>query len=200
MFNEEFGIKIGYNTDTEMLYFVESELSQSEDATNSLTDALKDTNGGSDSDKHGRIEFGYNRRRRDGSGNVSLGVYSSGWTQIDLAAFHSNGDDKNVRYSSALNHRAFNMARIFEHEYFGHFKTEAGADGGRFSMGSAVEISNVFSRQRNLPERPHYGDGYDNRIYFGSTLQYGSQGEQRKAVREMVNKPSTNNLFIEMKK
>ncbi|WP_264536422.1 DUF6443 domain-containing protein [Flavobacterium sp. N1736] len=205
MFNEEFGIQIGYNADTEMLYFVgsvESELSQSADVTNSLTDALKDTNGGSDSDKYGRIEFGYNRRRRDGSGNVSLGVYSAGWTQIDLASFDSNGDDKNIRYSSALDHRAFNMARVFEHEYFGHFKTKtgAGADGGRFSMGSAVEISNVFSRQRNLPERLHYGDGYDNRIYFGKTLQYSSQGEQRKAVKEMVNKPGTNNLFIEMKK
>lgn len=66
-------------------------------------------------------------------------------------------------------------------------------------MGSVVEISNVFSRQRNLPERLHYGDGYDDRIYFGKTLQYGSQGEQRKAVREMAAKPDTNNLFIEMK-
>jgi len=121
---------------------------------------------------------------------------------MDFNGFEPNSDIKMYRYSSALNHRAYNMARVFEHEYFGHFKQKSGgwADGGRFTMGSAVEITNVFNRQRNLPERLHYGDGFDSRIYFGEPLKGASPGEQRKAVREMVNKPGANNLFVEIKK
>lgn len=201
MFNDEFGIKVGYNSKTSMLYYggsVDSKLSQSKTATNTLVDALKDTNTGTE---HGTIEFGYNRRLTDGSGNVGNGAYKGGIVQINLANFDSNGDLNKWTYSSVTDHRVHNLARVFEHEYFGHFLPNrgAGADGGRVTMGSAVEITNALRRERGLSERLHYGDGYDNRIYFGNTGDYSSPREQRKAVRKMIKNPGTNNLFIQKK-
>lgn len=114
MFNEEFGIKIGYNSETNMLYFdgeVDSELSQSEDATGAIVDALKDTNTGKDADKHGTIVFGYKLRSK--SGAVSGGAYDNGVSLIDLEDFDSNGNSSLFDYSPNLNKKAFNMARAF---------------------------------------------------------------------------------------
>ena len=209
MFNEEFGISVGYNSETNMLYYegeVESDLSQSESATGGLVDALKDTNTGKNADKHGTLMFGYNLRGVKG-GDVdggqwdrTGGLYRRGVTQIDLADFDSQGLYYNMSYSSALNPRAFNMARIFEHEYLGgHQKLMIGGfgDGGEFTMGRVVKATNVFARERNLPERLNYGSGV---IFFGNTLQYGNQGEQRKAVQSMVNGSTANDLFVKSKK
>jgi len=209
MFNEEFGISVGYNAGTNMLYYegdYESNLSQSESATGGLVDALKDDNTGKNADKHGTIEFGYNRRGETGGGTVdggqwsrTGGKYSKGLTQINLASFDSDGKFKNMIYSPSLNSRAFNMARIFEHEYLGgHQKMMTGGygDGDEYTMGKVVNGTNLFARERNLSERLNYGGGV---IFFGSTLQYGSQGEQKKAVKSMVNGTTANNLFVKSK-
>lgn len=204
MFQKEFGIKVGYNSKTNMLYLdevVDSELSQSETATSTLVNALTDTNTGDEAGKHGKIEFGYDRRTKNGDGWVGNGAYSSGWVQINLADFDSNGQSKHFRPSSITNPRLNNIARTFEHEYFGHFLPDryAGADGGTYSMGSAVEAQNVLNRERKLHERLHYGWRSD-RIYFGNTGDYSSPAEQRRAVRRMINRPGTNGLFIERNK
>jgi len=208
MFNNEFGIKVGYNAKTNMLYYAgehDSELSQSESATNGLVDALKDTNTGKNDDKHGTLLFGYNMRGVKGGDvdggqwNRTGGLYNKGVTQIDLADFDSQGKFKNMNYSSTLDPRAFNLARVFEHEYLGgHQKFMIGGfgDGNEYTMGKVVEATNLFARERNLPERLHYGNGI---IFFGRTLQYGSQGEQRKAVKSMVNGTTANNLFVKPK-
>ncbi len=210
MFNEEFGINVGYNSETSMLYFdgeVDSELSQSESATGGLVSALKDTNTGrgkKGAKKHGTIKFGYNLEYErggkvvNGGWEITGGNYNTGLTHIDLADFDSDGNSLFLDFSSNLNPRANNMARTFEHEYFGHGGPRIGgsADGGHFSMGRAVETTNIFRRQRGLSERLHYG-GATNVIFFGNTSSYSSKRAQRKAVQQMTT--STNQLFMKIR-
>lgn len=208
MFNEEFGITVGYNAKTSMLYYAgeyESGLSQSETATSRLSDALKDTNTGDDSDKYGTLMFGNNMKGikngdvDGGQWNTTGGIYSNGVTQIDIGDFDYSGKLKNMSYSSALNPRAFNLARVFEHEYLGGHQwlsIGAGGDGGEYTMGKVVEATNLFARERNLPERLHYGSGT---IFFGNTTDYQSNGGQRRAVKGMVNGTISNNLFVKTK-
>ena len=172
-------------------------MSQSESATGALIEALTDTNTGKTAFKHGQVEFAYNRRTEVGDGTVNEGANGFGWTQIDLADFDSNGKSRFYDYSSTLNPRAYNMARVFEHEYLGHEKNK-GRDGNVYSTGSAVDIVNKYRRERKIPERLHYGASL-KRIYFGSTGDYSSSGAQRKAVRKMVKSPGTNGLFIQRK-
>jgi len=209
MFQNEFGISVGYNADTNMLYLdgeVDSELSQSESATGMLVDALTDTNTGKNSDKHGTIIFGHNLKGikngtvEGGEWNTTGGIYRKGVTQIDLADYDSNGKYKSFDYSSALNPRSFNMARTFEHEYLGHQRLGigGGGDGSGYGMGRVVESVNQFSRERKIPERLNYGtNGF---IFFGNTGDFSSRGAQRRAVRDMVNKPSSNNLRVQRKR
>jgi len=120
-------------------------------------------------------------------------------TQIDLADFDSNGNNSYFEFSSGLNPRAFNLARTFEHEYFGHQGIKVGgfADGGRNNMGRAVRTTNIFRRERGLSERLHYGDGL-NIIYFGNTRDFKNRGAQRRAVRKMVNGSLSNELFLKI--
>jgi RHS repeat-associated protein len=209
MFNDEFGIKVGYNAKTNMLYYdgnVDSDLSQSESATGGLVSALKDNNTGRNSDKHGTILFGHDlkdmktgARIQGGAWTRTGGLYRNGVTQIDLADFDSKGNNAFFEFSKAMNPRSFNMARIFEHEYFGHGGNMlgAGADGGLYTTGKAVRATNVFRRERKLNERLHYGYG-SNIIYFGNTGNYSSRGAQRKAVKNMVNGSLSNELFVKI--
>ncbi len=169
-----------------------------------MVSALKDDNTGKDSDKHGTIKFGYNltdpKDRTDINGGAwyhSKPAHKNGITAIDLADFDSSGNSKLFNYSSALNPRSYNMGRVFEHEYFGHGGRQVGgaADGIGYRMGSAVETTNLFRRQRGLDERLNYGGS--SVIFFGSTSNYPSKGAQRKAVKRMTT--STNELFIKRK-
>ncbi len=91
------------------------------------------------------------------------------------------------------------MARVFEHEYFGHggIKTGVGADGGPYTMGRAVKQTNVFRRQRGLNQRLHYGWG-SSVIFFGDTNNYKNAGAQRKAVKKMASQPLSNQLFMKI--
>jgi hypothetical protein len=90
------------------------------------------------------------------------------------------------------------MARVFEHEYFGHGGIQVGgaADGVGFSMGRAVETTNIFRRERGLDERLNYGSYYNPVIFFGSTSNQ-NRGDIRRAVKSMTT--STNELFIKRK-
>lgn len=59
-------------------------------------------------------------------------------------------------------------------------------------------VKHQFSRQRGLPERlNYYTNGF---IFFGNTGTYGSKGQQRRAVRDMVKRPSTNQLRVQRKR
>jgi hypothetical protein len=62
MFDKEFGVKVGYNAETGMMYYAgyESDLSQSSTATGLLKDKLTDTNNGY---AHGEIIFGLQSAR-----------------------------------------------------------------------------------------------------------------------------------------
>ena len=208
MFNEEFGISVGYNADTDMLYYTgdyNSDLSQSETATNSLVNALKDDNTGADSDKHGTIMFGYDMRGvkggtvAGGQWDRTGGVYRNGLTQMDLADFDSKGLRNGLTYSSKLNPRAFNLARIFEHEFLGHQRLFIGGfgDGDEYNMGKVVQSVNLYARERKLPELLNYGGSI---IFFGDTSTYQSKGDQRKAVKKMIDGTMANNLFVKTKK
>src|SRR5690606_3343203 len=126
MFNTEFGIKVGYNSVTNMLYYLEeykSKLSQSSTATNNLISALQDTNSGRSSDKYGTIIFGYNLRgvKRGsvdgGQWDRTGGLYNRGVTQIDIADFDDNGTinpateivEENNYYPFGLKHKGYNQ-------------------------------------------------------------------------------------------
>jgi len=78
MFKKEFVITVSYNSKTNMLYYEgtsDTELSQSESATNGLVSALKDENTGKNADEHGT--FGYNMRGVKG-GDVDGGQWPVG--------------------------------------------------------------------------------------------------------------------------
>src|SRR5690606_37882391 len=95
MFNEEYGIKVGYNSKTKMLYYdgeVETVNNVSSKAKNIIVNALKET----DSKKiksFGEVTFGYDLEKQNGApGGILHGgsQRGTGLVGIDLADFNDD--------------------------------------------------------------------------------------------------------------
>jgi RHS repeat-associated protein len=201
MFNEEFGIKVGYNAKTKMLFYVEdydSDLSQSESATNILKKALQDDNSGK---KHGLLVFGFNITSNKDGGIVRGGEWMPGipgTTQINIASFDDNGKSKLVDYNNKLPVRAFNMARVFEEEYLGHHYKKSGMDGGAYTLSKVNKQTCIYASERKLPQMLNYGDAYTPR-FFGQLDDYKNNSERRTAVKRMASTTKTTQMNLTLK-
>ena len=86
-----------------------------------------------------------------------------------------------------ISKRAYNMARVLEHEFFGHrvndrgVKPKARQDGSKNRPGEAEGVVNVFRREMGLKEALNY----DIPKIFGNPNDYPSAKERRKAVKRM---------------
>ena len=128
MFNDEYGIKVGYNSKTGMLYYdgeVDTNQEVSESAKGIIVGALKETDS-KKIKKFGEITFGYNLEKQNGApGGIFGGGASGNRVGIDLADFRSDGGLKNMIYNG-VPIRTYNMARVFEHEWIGHVMNNVG--------------------------------------------------------------------------
>jgi hypothetical protein len=189
MFNEEFGISVTYNGNTQMMGFggdVGSDLSQSGAATGILKEALMDDNSSQKGRlDHGKIVFGYNLRD-DVTGNpVDEGSWTGGTSNIDLGDYDKNTGKSNFFDYVGVPTRSHNVARAFEEEYLGHNYLNRSFDGGPYSLSKVNKRANLYIGQRGLPERLNYGDSY-TAIYFGNSNTTNSS-MIRKMVKGTIN-------------
>lgn len=127
---------------------------------------------------NGTVVFG----GQSGTGNESIAF-------IDLADFNSDNSLKFHTTNGAFNPRSMNMARAFEHEFFGH--GEQGFGGKRFyeDFHNVPYINTNFRTPAGIPERLKYTDNYaeGGKMFFNPT-----KGERkaltRKKTRVRVNK------------
>lgn len=200
MFNDEYGVKVGYNSETNMLYYVgETETSNtvSESAKEIITNALKDEATGKEAvKKYGEITFGY---------NIST-VKAVDWGQtqgfrhsyIDLADFKADGTLKGFNYSKLVNYgystRTFNMARVFEHEWIGHNVNNL-RDGLLVNTkpGGVERLMNKFRAEMNLPARLNYGGLNGIGIFFHYNTSKDNFRQLRKTARQTQTGPYLSN-------
>lgn len=165
-FNDEYGIKIGYNAETKMLYYdgeTKTDKKISESAKKEWMEQLKL---GYTSDS--KLEFGYN------IGRGSLPYRSGGrpegiqWadtrfktTYIDLADFQ-NGNAKGSIAGGGegfdWDPRSFNLARILEHDFIGH-NVKGLSDpkvGSGDSKGDVVRLVNTYEKEMGVLQRAQY--------------------------------------------
>lgn len=190
MFNTEYGVKVGYNSKTEMLYY-DGEINTSEQvsptAKRTLVDALKESNPKAIKG-FGQLHFGYNIDTPNGSpGGIWLGgsVRASGNAWIDLADFSKDGGIKGMKYQN-VPLRAYNIGRVFEHEWMGHILEGLG-DNSMFDRDEinpgAVEsqLMNNLRREMGLPViRINYSNDYSLRgaIFFGDSNLNDKQAKE----------------------
>lgn len=170
MFNNEYGIKVGYNKETQMLFYegdFETTNVVSKTAREKVMADLTATSTGYTAENNiGTLYFGYtgmrtavgfeveqgmadiNRGKRKGNAYINLDDFNedltaAGWDYSNLDRF-------------GVSKRVFNMARVFEHEWFGHLKDGA-KDPGRVSkMSKADKWPNLFRTEMNMPIRLTY--------------------------------------------
>ncbi|MDL2320541.1 hypothetical protein LJC45_05360 [Alistipes sp. OttesenSCG-928-B03] len=114
--------------------------------------------------------------------SVSEGSWTAGIANIDIADFNQDGTSRFFDYVN-VPVRSHNMARAFEEEYLGHEYMNSSRDGGAYSLSKVNKQSNLYRRERGLPERLNYGDGYIP-IYFGNTNDYSNPRGLRNAIRQ----------------
>ncbi len=202
MFNSEYGIKIGYNSKTNMLYYdgeAETNNKVSATAKSKLISILSSTYSYKKSlRKFGDIIVGHNGLKtpagdavdeRDGMrGELPiriLGLGSRHTLYWNLDAF--NDDDftlKSLDFSGLTSRgystRTYNMAREFEHEFFGHgIDRRADPNNAGMKAGKVEFWPNLFRTEMGLPLRANYGlsTGKGTVILFGI-----SQEEVKKIV------------------
>jgi len=189
-FNNEYGIVVGYNTDTKMLYQTgECDPGQaiSESAKIELQEQLQV---GCISEQS--LVFGYslgltiNQNEKVENKAVVLGVQESSTktTYIDLADFENGfiksatygSDDKNFAlntycgpYNACFNDpRTLNLARVLEHEYIGHGiygLSDMPNNFTGFNPGPNQMSVNKFSQEIGLDIRITYGATWSSYNY-----------------------------------
>ncbi len=175
MYNKEYGIEVGYNAKTKMMYYVgevKTDLKVSEKAKSMIKEKLLLTG---DHDFEPNLEFGYNLLEDDEPNSLGVdgGYYDVGTAtaKIDLADFDENGGLKG-EVTGVVPVRTRNFARMMEHEYLGHgVKGKSDAHLGN-GTGPTVKMVNEFRQQMGLPIRLHYGS-VDKKKGV-SIIQYGT--------------------------
>jgi hypothetical protein len=80
---------------------------------------------------------------------------------LDLADFDSKGQLKGMTPNSLYTPRSFNLARFFEHEFFGH--GEMRFEGGNYQDSRNVNWLNmVFNTISEIPKRQGYTEVFSN--------------------------------------
>jgi len=170
MFANEYGISVGYDSETNMLYqtgYLETENEISEPGRKEVEGLLGITNAETE------LIFGYDLGENDGKEitSINFGRHSGGREKpgetypgvalIDLADFNSNGSLKYHKPNSKFNPRSDNLARTFEHEFFGH--GIQGHWGDPYGEKNAVKyVNRVFREPAKIPTRQGYTDKYSN--------------------------------------
>jgi len=166
MFNSEYGISVGYNSKTGMLYYtgeVETENTVSESAKETIVSALSDDVGGKKAvKKYGEIVFGDgNFSDRPPALTVTHGASNRRIAWINLDNFNKDGSSNKFDYSQldalGISRRVFNLGRTFEHEWIGHVVNKKGDGLNELRPGPTVSIVNKFRREMGLEQRLNYG-------------------------------------------
>jgi hypothetical protein len=179
MFNQEYGIQVGYNSKTHMLYYngdVKTDKKVSQSARKKLIDMLSaDYSKKKSERKFGELYFGYSGLQSKAGFDVDLasvdhpirplgflGIGHRGSMFVNLDAFNTDLTVKDFDYSNLTSRgysdRTFNMARIFEHELFGHMIQRRFDPGnGEFKAGKVEVLPNLFRTEMGLPLRSNYG-------------------------------------------
>jgi hypothetical protein len=203
MFRTEFGISVTYNAETQMMGFgevVNSKLSQSNTATEILSDALQDDNSREKGFmKHGKINFGYNIKDETTGNPVNEGSWTCGVTNIDLADFDSKTGKSKVYDYIGVPVRSHNLARAFEEEYLGHNYLKSSFDGDAYGLSKVNQQVNIYMQQRGLPQRLNYSDQWMTTIYYGNVSDYASRKDIRKAVIQMVKGTLNPKMYLKKK-
>ena len=193
MFNKEYGIKVGYNAETQMLYYdgeIETSNKVSPTAKGKLVSILSATDSKKKSLKNfGELIFGYDGLKTKEGNEVEHGMQGSGKTirvfgkapvrhtvYTNLDAFNEDFTVKGFDYSGltskGFSYRTFNMARWFEHEFFGHgIDKRDDPPRGQFTAGKVELLPNLFRTEMGLPMRSNYGvnTGKGLVVIFGAT-------------------------------
>ncbi|MCP9751020.1 hypothetical protein EGI32_08555 [Ferruginibacter sp. HRS2-29] len=179
MYNKEYGIKVGYNAKTQMLYYdgdVETDEKVSQSARSMLIAHLSSTDSKEKSmRKFGDIVFGYTGIKTTNGNEVSashgmagtnfiriLGRGSRHTLFVNMDAYNDDLTLKEWDYSGltsrGFSKRTFNMARMYEHEYFGHgIKRKQDPSREGFTAGKVEFLPNLFRTEMGLPKRSNYG-------------------------------------------
>jgi RHS repeat-associated protein len=204
MFNEEYGVTVGYNSETGMLYMTgnfETTNKISPTARKKIIKALTDTRSGKKAKKkYGVIYVGHKGMKSDVGEDVdpaltSKRVIRTGGEDvyINLDAYNDDLTPKGYDFSGltkfGYSPRAYNLARHFEHEWFGHSVGGRRFDGNHRKPGKVEYWPNLFREEMGLPIRLNYGavtPGGNTAIIFGERgsdvnkllkLLYESKGE-----------------------
>ena len=186
MFNKEYGIEVGYDAKTEMLYKV-GNVATDNTVSKSAKDDWEAVLGESNSETS--LTFGYNlgtggiptKSGLKGQNAVIGGKFAGGEALIDLADFTQGGEwigstasfGPNDDLSSGfMNFREFNLARVVEHEFLGHGlgnftdNAEAGYPSGR-----VVDLVNLYRVEMGLGSRMSYHPHYTNMTDFSLVMK-----------------------------
>lgn len=157
-YNEEYGISLGYNAETKMLYKTGTVSTNQKVSATALKMWNKELGAGHSQKS---LEFGYNYSFMENGEEqaVLYGVYMPNNTAyIDLADFTENGNAAGIDFSGSntkVSTRAFNLARVNEHEFLGHGISGL-TDGGGGAGHNDDAIGNVIRLEMGLPTRLNY--------------------------------------------
>ena len=179
MFNEEYGIKVAYNSKTGTLYYdgeIETENTVSTSAKNTWIKELK-----KGETSEGKLVFGFQlghdekvstpvgERVFEMSINYGAADQKSSTTFIDLADFDGQNllgewvTDQNTTYDS----RSMNLGRVMEHEFLGHIINGLNdPKDGDNNTGETVDLVNSYREDIGVDKRKSYTTGL---LRFGPT-------------------------------
>jgi len=193
MFNSEYGISVGYNAKTSMLYYegeVETDNEVSESAKETIVSALTDKAGGKGAAyKYGEIIFGYGQNfgSKHPPLQVNGGASNKSIAWIDMKDFRRDGSLNIFNYSdldaSGTSRRVLNLGRVFEHEWIGHVLNQSGD--GLFQNtrpGGAVNAVNKFRSEMGLPQRLNYAGKFG--MFFSHDTSRANFRRMRKAAKQ----------------
>ncbi len=185
MYNDEYGIKVGYDAKKGLLY-KESDV-KTDNVVSPTAKNLWDRDLG-DGVTKGSLVFGFGlaietKRFANMAPNVLPvpgGITISNVSYIDLLKFNGTGGLITLKSTENVPIRARNLARVVEHEFFGHNKFDKRdaprPSGVQYNPGPAERIVNVFRRQMGLPIALDYGaNETQGSIRYGNSnplLQY----------------------------
>jgi RHS repeat-associated protein len=166
MYNNEYGISVGYNAKTGMM-FKTGEVTPCGPISSSAKSEW-DNLLGTETNNSKKLVFGYGLKLVDGvTGNNSstvLGVWvpdaKTGY--VDMADFDNDGGAIGAKvtyekgYSGGSPEKSISMARVLEHEYLGHGIHNLTDDHDPFKNdynGPTVELTNSYQSEMNIMER-----------------------------------------------
>lgn len=186
MFNSEYGISVAYNAKTNMLY--QSGKVETKNTTSTPGIALiEGILGEKNSDV--ALAFGYNLGEDDGKGPdpIEFGRHSgkrgAGIAILDLADFNENGTIKYHERNKKFHERSLNLARTFEHEFFGH-----GVQGFKGDRDGEERVSKYvnkhFAEPAGIPGRVLATDRFSN---FGQIFPIPKYIKSLDKINKLIN-------------